>query len=198
MLAEVEQRSCGDDGFCSVKIMANYARVVEKQLCVSKSVASSQRYLGVLADLYRDSAWVFISRHSKVRQAISRVLSEKRGINHVLSREGAPFIPGKAVVWDADIPLPYIDVDPDDVAKHCLAILCEEEIWERFFLENHITPLRIIYEEIAISVDYIQVIGAMVGKSISIPRTDRMLVRVSDQSNEVAYSRVMARNDDVV
>jgi LPS sulfotransferase NodH len=196
ILSWVAKEASDAGGFCSVKIMANYASLLDRRLSTSEQRLTSRPFLYTLASMYENPTWVFITRRSNIRQAISRVMSEKRGINHVLSSENATFRPGNAVVLDPHSSLPRVTISVEEIAKNCLDIMCENEVWERFFAENLIEPIRIYYEEFSGSVGYIKTIGANHGRAKMIPCAARTLVRLSDLSNDIAFTEFVKETFD--
>jgi LPS sulfotransferase NodH len=191
MLAAVAAASLDTEGFCSVKIMASYAEPIDAKLRASGPNSDAKGHLATLVCMFDSPTWIYVTRRSTIRQAISRVLCQKRGINHLLSRNDSDFRPGNAALVSTTQPLPYMPVTVPEVINGCVDILRENESWERFFSENLISPLRIVYEEIAGNADYIRIAGEKVGKMISEPSADRVLLRMSDLANEDAYSEFM-------
>jgi LPS sulfotransferase NodH/SAM-dependent methyltransferase len=184
ILSAVARAFCDAGGICSVKIMASYATLLDSRLRTTELRAPDEPALRALATMYDNVVWVYVTRRSQVRQAISRVLSRKRGINHLIAREEMGLRPGKSVVAGPDIQLGNVSATADELADNCLDILREVELWERFFATNAISPIRVVYEDIAASTEYIKLVGNSVDKTISEVNSNRLLLRMSDQTNE--------------
>lgn len=192
VLEAVAAASRDEGGIASVKVMASYAGVLNARLRATSSDTQDEPLFGWLATMFEDPTWVWLTRRSKIRQAISRLLSEKRGVNHMLAREDALLRPGRSVIAGPGVRLANERVTVDEMIACCVDILRENELWERFFLENAITPIRVAYEELVKSVDYISLIANRVGRPMCELNADRALVRLSNEANEAAYQAFMA------
>ncbi|WP_304731669.1 Stf0 family sulfotransferase [Parvibaculum sp.] len=189
MLAAVRKRGTDENGVFSVKIMASYAgKVVD----ILRGDAPADTTLWQpLVKSYPGATWVYISRRSIVRQAISRVISRKSGINHVLKEDDAKIRPGRSIVSATGFEA-NVAVTPQEISRACMNIVREHELWERFFRENNIEPVRIEYEDVAAGISYLERIVERLGMDKPHLNSERALLRLSGNSNEEAFDLFMA------
>ncbi len=78
-----------------------------------------------------------------------------------------------------------------DIRDTCIKIVKERDLWERFFAENGIEPVRLEYEDIAKDVSYLNRIVERLGVRRDRLNADRSLTRLSNSVNEEMYQRFM-------
>jgi SAM-dependent methyltransferase len=174
--------------------MANYAGIIDAKLRTEERDRPVVRFLGALANMFESPVWVHITRRSRIRQAISHIIAEKRGIAHLCSHEGAVLRPGNSVIAGDSTSLVPVELTAAEITARCLEILREEEIWERFFAENAILPLRFAYEDIASSADYLRLIANSARICLEQLNKHRTLVKMSNETNELAFQSYMTRD----
>jgi LPS sulfotransferase NodH/SAM-dependent methyltransferase len=196
MLVALAEGSRDGSGTAAVKVMASYAGLIEGRLRGLTPAVAGEPLFRRLAGLFSNASWVYVSRRSKIRQAISHLLAATRGFNHWVGREGAGWQPGNSVGPLFNMDHPSASVTVEEVAIRCAEILREEEIWEQFFADNSIRPIRIVYEEFVADTDYIKLIGDSVAITLDKVNSDRMLQKLSNIDNETAYRAFIAQGGE--
>lgn len=186
MINSVRTRGTDEDGFFSVKIMSNYAGKVDRHMRGGEAPADAPLW-SALAEHYKGAVWVYLHRPSVVRQAISQVKSRKTGINHALSRADASITPGRTVVgYDGSDKTP-VSITNAEIAEACVEILKENEMWEIFFQENGIEPIRLDYDTVAKDVSYLNQICAAAGVERPNLNSDRALMKLSNGASDQVF-----------
>lgn len=93
-------------------------------------------YLGAYRYYFQNACYVYLTRHDRLDQAISRYIGTESRYFHSTYHE----------YKDAVEAVPY---SYDGIAMHLSHILALENAWEQFFLSEGIKPLRIFYEDLA-------------------------------------------------
>ncbi len=145
---EVHKTCCNNDTkIAAVKIMADYAGHVNKALDYYYKVSTPTASWGSLFRFYSDACWVMQNRGNYVNQALSRIISRKTGINHLIESDQGNFVPGKFAV---QLPADYADdikINSKEIELEIVKIARENGIWEEFFTRHKISPIYLSYEK---------------------------------------------------
>ncbi|EAW38816.1 Stf0 family sulfotransferase [Lyngbya sp. PCC 8106] len=149
-LQKMLESFASSNGVSGVKLMWCNCEYVIRRLHKS-SESSSKPDLELLKEVFPDLKFVFISRRSKVRQAISLARSVKtKQWNKYQDSQN----PGKTsfnrygnIYNSQKNPYPYIS--PGTLEVYLSQIKKDESAWFEFFKNNNIEPQIIIYEELA-------------------------------------------------
>jgi len=189
-LARVRQRGTDAGGIFSVKVMAGYAGKVDALLRRNDENASAKHW-NALARKFEQALWVHLDRRSIVRQAISQTIVGKVGFAHALSGEGR-LEPGLATTEFNGIFDRKITIDDRKLDDLCLDIVKERELWERFFFENEIEPVRLIYEDIVDDATYLRGIIERLGIKREVINSDRKLMKIGNATNEKVWREYLS------
>jgi len=136
-----------------------------------------------LAAAFGQAIWVHLDRRSIVRQAISGAITGQTGFNHALRGEGR-ISPDKSTTFYRGKYTSNILIEDRALDKLCLNIVRERESWERFFSENKIEPVRLIYEDILSDATYLHEILQRLGIEREAINSDRKLMKIGNAANE--------------
>ena len=93
-------------------------------------------YLGAYQHYFRSAHYVYLTRHDRLDQAVSRFIATESRYFHTTYHDHKDAV--AAVVFSYE-----------GIAAHLDHIRALEKAWEQFFLSEAITPLRIFYEDLA-------------------------------------------------
>lgn len=156
----VRRRGTSDGGIFAVKMMSNYAPLIDRHLGDRFGGTSSSRPMAHLAAHYSGAYWIYLSRLDTVSQAVSRLMSRLTGISHAIETKEAPFVPGRARLGTSEDYNTGIKLSDELIRSEMLKVDAENRTWEDFFVAHQIKPRRILYEDIVRDFSYISVIRA--------------------------------------
>lgn len=146
-LEKVTRRGTGENGVFAIKVMANQLFVVDK--CLKNVFGLEEGFAPNVHQAFRDAVWVRICRRDALGQAISRVVAQQTNIYHATQNKADTHFAGGVVRgYDAS----YADgaqYNFDVLLKQFLRVQLENTAWDNFFRAHGITPLTLVYEEIA-------------------------------------------------
>ena len=178
------RRASGEDGFSSVKIMANQLLPLER--CLSSFVSPiGDSFFPCFASVSQNSSWVYIYREDKVLQAISREMARQTGYNHAIADKDSDHFAGnliKGYTSDYNSKAKY---GFNEILASVLSIVLEDLCWKRFFEQACINPLLIKYEDVVTDSQrlYIKDIASLVSVSNYDSSQDRRMVKMGNALN---------------
>jgi len=179
-LNQIIKAGLNEQGIFSVKLMSSYSDKIDGFLINSGHGQKTNKFWGGISSYFHDASWIYIKRDSLLRQAVSRFMSKRTGINHAISNQANEFIPGNYIVGQNDNYNEKVKYSKQHLNKNIINIAKENFLWERFFLENNIIPTKINYEEISNSIAYI----LRMFRAVGLPDTDlvekRNLLKLSN------------------
>ncbi|WP_019505374.1 Stf0 family sulfotransferase [Pleurocapsa sp. PCC 7319] len=184
VLDNVIQTGTNESGVFSVKLMSNYCNKINNFLVALGYGKKSENFWSGIADYFSDATWVYIQRSSTIRQAVSRFMSSKTGINHALSSKSERFTPGNSMIGYDNNYNKNVQYCSEDINKHIINIARENFLWELFFKENNINYLKINYEDIVDNLSYISQIREAAELPYKIPINKRNLVKLANEKTE--------------
>lgn len=189
-LESVRQRGRSDNGVMSVKVMANQLAGIEA--CLREFVKPRPGPLFFrFHHVFRDAAWVFISRRDVVAQAVSRLMARQTGINHATQGEdhfaGNLLKGGDLAGYNAKAVYDF-----DAIRTECTSIVLENLAWRRFFEAFSIEPVEVEYEDAATdtAMRHLDRIAraAEVGET-EVEKGDRRIVKIGNARNQEFVDR---------
>ena len=191
-LNSIVRKSKGENGFSSVKIMADQLQCIERKLIESSTIGATQ-FLPNVAQLFKDSKWIYIKRNDTLRQAISRHMSTETKVNHATQNKDDNHFAGNLLQGYSSSYNRDARYDFQKIKRHCQNIVLENIIWSNFFSNNSICPLVLSYEDLCAqdNCDYLNLISRHVGidfavEKDSLPR--RRMVKLSNKKNDKAVA----------
>lgn len=137
-LAAMRREGTAGTGVFGLRLMwesvADAARRLGRALAAERDVAQS------LEAAFGPTLYVHVSRRDKLAQAVSRVRAEQSGLWH-LAADGS-------VLEGTTSPRPVI-YDGGRIAELVAELENDEAAWRAFFEERGISPLRLVYEDVA-------------------------------------------------
>jgi len=141
------QRSSDENGFVSIKIMANQLVSIGEGL--QHLNANQDNPLGTFFNNFKQYGFVYIKRRDIVKQAISRYMAQIRNANHLQQNKG-DFVPGGVIsqkeLQEETLKAPF---DLKRIQYHIQNIVCENTMWQHVFKTYNIPYFLIEYEDIA-------------------------------------------------
>jgi len=188
----VEDAARGANGIVSVKVMSSYADQVNAVLGdLPPDAPPSAKLWPALRDRYRDALWIYIDRRSALRQAVSRLMARHTGINHAVASETAAFVPGKSQVGNTADYNQHVPFHPSEIEWQIVNIAAEKFLWEEFFEQHGLAPIRLTYEDIANDPGYIAGIRAAMGLPDAPIVGDRKLLKLANERTEQIIGRFL-------
>jgi LPS sulfotransferase NodH len=188
--AGVLKRACGDTGVMAVKVMANQLHNIDACLTEvfpagPKDDPDQDREFGHFARAFQDAKWVKITRRDTVAQAISRLMAKQTGINHATANpEDAHFAGNLARGYSDDYNKKTV-YRYETLLNYVTAIVLENLAWSRFFASHGITPVELIYEDIAKDAEmtHLDAIAGLIGLETEPERQPRTMVKMGNSRN---------------
>lgn len=147
IVADVIQRKPSENGIVAVKIMANYAAVVERYCAHRLGTLADTQALTNFAQRFAGAHWIFITRRDAVSQSVSRLMAQFTGVYHAILSKNATFVPGGSMVGSSQEYNAKVSISDSEIQAMMGQINRENGIWERFFAAHGIRPRRIVYED---------------------------------------------------
>jgi len=183
-LEAVRKRATGENGVMAIKVMANQLHDIDG--CLSGVFRTPPKPdFPRFHWAFRKAKWVKLNRRDVVEQAVSRVMSAQTGINHATAQADDPHFAGNLMKGYSS------DYNRDTVYKYPLllrevtAIVLENLAWTRFFATHGITPVELVYEEVAADegMGHLDVLGRLAGLKEPPPRMPRRMVKMANEKN---------------
>lgn len=147
----------------SVKIMANYADDLNRAFDMYYEREEPSEDWSSLATFFKNATFVMLHRGNVLEQALSRNVSRKTGVNHLVESKDGNFVPGNS---SDKLAAQYSDrakITMADLRKETRDIVIENHMWSMFFVRNRITPHYLHYEQCAQSTEYLLPIVNSIG-----------------------------------
>jgi len=188
----VEDAARGANGIVSIKVMSSYADQVNAVLAdAPPNAPPSTKLWPTLHGRYRDALWIYIDRRSALRQAVSRLMARHTGINHALASETATFVPGNSQVGNTADYNRSVPFHPAEIEWQIVNIAAEKFLWEEFFEQHGLAPIRLTYEEIAVNPGYIADIRLAMGLPDAPIVGERKLLKLANDRTEQIIERFL-------
>lgn len=178
--------SMTENGVGAVKIMADQAVSVDRCLAqVDDTLHKGRRILPSFHTFLKDAVFVYIQRKDRLRQAISRVIAEQTGINHAVDTGTQEHFAGNLMKgldtsYSQDVPFNF-----ELLQKTMLGIEEENLIWENFFRDWKIQPLRLVYEDYKDDFPgYLKPLFDCAGIDMPTDLTPRKMIKMATSQNE--------------
>ncbi len=184
ILREITKSATSLNGIFAIKLMSNYCDKVDQYLSYLGFGNGSGKYWSSIAWSFNEATWIYIRRKSILRQAVSRFMARKTGVNHFLAEKNSEFKPGNSKVGRDEQYNQHVEYEHQTIEQHIVDITSENASWELFFHENDIEPIEIVYESIVDDVSYVREITDSVGLAPTSINTSRSLLRLSNENNE--------------
>ena len=182
--AGVKRRASGDNGVMSIKVMANQLHNVDA--CLAEGFAGEpDTEFGHFASAFREAKWVKITRQDTVAQAVSRLMAKQTGINHATARpEDEHFAGNLARGYDESYNEKTV-YRYEMLLNYVTAIVLENLAWSRFFTSHGITPVELIYEDVAKDTEmtHLDVMAGLIGLDVEPERQPRTMVKMGNSRN---------------
>jgi LPS sulfotransferase NodH len=137
-LAAMRREGSAGTGVFGLRLM--WASVAEASRRLSRALGTERGLAQSLEAAFGPVLYVHVSRDDKVAQAISRLRAEQSGLWH-LAADGS-------VLEGTASPRP-VAYDEARIAELVAELESDEAAWRAFFAGRGITPLRLVYEEVA-------------------------------------------------
>jgi len=183
-LNKIIQAGSNEQGIFSVKLMSSYSHKINDFLISSGHEKKTNTFWGGIASFFQDATWVYIKRDSVLRQAVSRFMSKRTGINHVISNKSSEFTPGNSIVGQDDNYNEKVKYSKQHLNKNIINITKENFLWELFFKENNIIPTKIFYEDVSDNIAYISNIFEAASLPNIAPVDKRNLLKLANHKND--------------
>lgn len=186
--AGVIKRASGDNGVMAVKVMANQLHNINACLTEVFPVETDSdptSDFDHFARAFQQAKWVKITRRDTVAQAISRLMAKQTGINHATANpEDAHFAGNLARGYDTDYNSKTV-YNYDTLLNYVTAIVLENLAWSRFFASHGITPVELIYEDVARDAEmtHLDAIAGLIGLEAEPERQPRTMVKMGNSRN---------------
>ena len=195
-LNSIVRKSKGANGFSSVKIMADQLQCIERKLIESSAISETQ-FLPNVAQLFKDSKWIYVKRNDTLRQAISRHMSTETKVNHATQNKDDNHFAGNLLQGYSSSYNRDARYDFQKIKRHCQNIVLENIVWSNFFSVNSIRPLVLSYEDLCAqgNCDYLNLISRHAGVDFSVEEDSfprRRMVKLSNQKNDKWYFQFLA------
>ena len=183
-LNQITKAGLNEDGVFSVKLMSSYCDKINNFLVSLGYGQDTEKFWGGISRYFQDATWVYIKRDSTIRQAVSRFMSKRTGINHAISDNSSEFTPGNSIVGHDSSYNEKVGYSKQHLNKNILNIARENFLWERFFEENNIVYAKINYENIVNDISYISQIFQAANLPLKDPVNKRNLLKLANHKNE--------------
>ena len=152
-----------DTEIMAIKVMASYGHVVNQVLDSHFKLKEPSSDWASLHRFFQGATFVHVVRANAVQQAISRIISSKTGIYHLIATKGSSFVPGSYTENITDDDHQGIKISNKEVNNQIINIAMENQIWLSFFKVHKIQPVTIVYEQCAPNIEYLTKISKIVG-----------------------------------
>jgi len=199
IMPDVIRRGSSENGVFAVKIMANYAPVIEDYLARQCGNVADPQGLTHIATRFAAAYWIFISRCDTVSQAVSRLMSQITGINHAVLDRESEFVPGRAMVGSSENYNADVNISDSQIRSAMAKIGDENRSWEQFFVAHGIRPRRIVYEDTLADFSHI----AAIRRDLNLPEspiveTRNLLKLGNKRSDEIVAAFKMRQGEKAV
>lgn len=143
------KRSKTVNGVSVIKVMANQLKNIEA--CLEKSSLEPDVYgiFPYVRRLFKDAKFIRIKRDSIARQAISRVIAKKTGVNHALHNNDADYKPGNLLKENEASYSQNIKYNNEDIDAEVINISKESLLWDETLRSWNVnSPLELHYEQV--------------------------------------------------
>lgn len=195
-LASIRRRASSPNGVCAIKVMANQLHWIENNLKQVIKPPPGPMFFR-FHKVFEKAIWVWLRREDIVAQAVSRLMARQTGINHATNGEG--HFAGKLLAGYRDDYNATTRYDYDLILRECTAITLENLSWRRFFDSFSITPITVIYEDVAAdtALGHLDILTIAAKVEGPISKSARKMVKVGNsRNNEFAnkfYREVVSR-----
>lgn len=184
-LASVRKRATGDNGVLAIKVMANQLHNIENCLKTAIRPPPSHTFFR-FHKVFENATWVKLSRRDVVAQAVSRLMSRQTGINHATAQAEDEHFAGnlmRGLTEDYNAKAQY---RYDALMHEVTAITLENLAWTRFFENFGITPIELVYEEVAPDpgMPHLDILARAIGLEDPPPRKPRSMVKMGNARNQ--------------
>lgn len=184
IMPDVIRRGSSGNGVFAVKIMANYAPVVENYLAHRCGDNADPQGLTHLVKRFAAAYWIFMARRDRVSQAVSQLMSQTTGVYHAVHSKDAGFVPGQAVVGPSEQYNADVTIADSQISAALERIDRENRWWDRFFRTHGIRPRCIVYEEILADFSHV----AAIRRDLDLPDSpvveSRNLVKLGNKRSD--------------
>lgn len=174
------------NGVAAYKIMAKQLAGIDYGLS-QFMLAQSGTLFPHFAEQFKDATFVYLSRNNVVAQGISREMARQTGINHATADKNTDHFAGKLMKGYSSSYNEESTYNFQALQKASNSVIYENLLWERFFSQNGIEPVRMVYETSAklSKQEILQTIATAADIDLSlesIPK-ERKIVKLSNVKN---------------
>lgn len=186
-LSNIIDRSKTPNGVSSFKIMAKQLRGLEYGLSHIFQT-DSQTLFPHVAEYFKDSTFIYLKRENVVAQGISREMARQTGINHATAQKDQDHFAGNLMKGYTSSYNNKAQYKFSSLRNASNSVIYENLLWERFFAQNEISPIRMTYE-INMNRSKREILddvarAAKIDISKSSISEDRTIVKLSNSKNE--------------
>lgn len=177
------------NGVAASKIMADQMVIIDACLAPGRPRSGFKEGF---AKAFEGAHFVHLSRHDRVRQAISRMVASQTKINHATAHKDDEHFAGNIVKgydgsYGKDVEFRF-----ENLHYQLAEIEMEHLMWADFFRTNDIVPQTLIYEDYADNArPALKEMAAAVGVTLPAKLPKRKLVRLSNEVNERLYKQFL-------
>lgn len=144
------EKSRTDNGVSAIKVMANQLANIES--CLEKTEQDFNDTHGLfprVKALFKNARFIRIKRDEVVRQAVSRVLARKTGVNHALSDQNADYKPGNLLSGDLNSYNSGVSYSESEIDEEVININKETLLWDEVLADwGILSPLELHYSQV--------------------------------------------------
>lgn len=185
---DIMEKASSKNGVAAIKVMASQLKNIELCLSTINYPKSEQvSYFPRVKELFSKSKFIRIKRENIVRQAVSRIIASKTGVNHALSRKGSKLVPGNLLKGSSDYNKD-VKFRADEINGAVVQIAKETLLWDEVLKDwGEAQSLQLRYEDVCEHYpDYLQHVAGYLDVNIdmSILPEKRALTKLSNSKND--------------
>ncbi|WP_165723985.1 Stf0 family sulfotransferase [Pseudoalteromonas sp. Z1A2] len=189
------EKSKTDNGVSAIKVMANQLKSIEHCLSLTNLEPSKEGLFPRVKSLLSNATFIRIKRDGIVRQAISRVIATKTGVNHALHNNDSDYKPGNLL---KDKNLDYnsnITYKNEEIDIEVINIARETLLWDEVLKSWGVnSPLELHYEQVCRAYpNYLTRVSNYLGIKFdleSLPKA-RNIKKLSNNKNEILITNYL-------
>lgn len=189
------ERSRTDNGVSAIKVMANQLANIESCLVSTTLDPALEGLYPRVKKLLSNAIFIRIKRDGIVRQAISRVIATKTGVNHALHDNNSDYKPGNLLKdknFDYNSNITYSN---EEIDKEVINIARETLLWDEVLKSWGVnSPLELHYEQVCRAYpNYLNRVSNYLGIKIdldSLPNS-RNIKKLSNKKNEALIANYL-------
>lgn len=198
------KRSETSNGVSSIKIMSSQLVDIEKCLkSTSLEPNSNATMFPLLRELLRGAVFIRIKRDNIIRQAISRVMARRTGVNHAMVDDDSSYKPGNLLSKESSLDSYNVNVEYSEslISEEVVNISKENLLWDEVLKDwGYNSPLELHYEQVCRAYpNYINRVSNYVGIDVDFDNLcqRRSMKKLSNQRNEEFVNRYLTSSFDI-